>query len=105
MNENRLLILNVGDFFSFGGVITVSGKPCERQIEAPNCKAETLLEHNCEPRWRDIDVQSRCAVRMFERGLDKPELVSRVVYKLAFDRDLESLSFFLSPFLSSRFNH
>lgn len=59
--------------FSFGGAGTVSGEPCERQIEAPNCKAETLFDHNCEPQRRDIvDVQSRCAVRMFERGLDKP---------------------------------
>jgi len=58
--------------FSFGRTVTVSEEPCERQIEAPNCKAETLFDHNCEPQRRDIDVQSRCAVRMFERGLDKP---------------------------------
>lgn len=57
--------------FSFGGAVTVSEEPCEPQIEAPNCKAETLFDHNCEPLRRDIDVQSRCAVRMFERGLDK----------------------------------
>lgn len=96
--NKRELIINFKRrcfFFSFGGVITVSGKPCERQIEAPNCKAETLLEHNYEPRWRDIDVQSRCAVRMFER-IGQAKLVSRVVYKLAFDRGLEPLSFFLS---------
>lgn len=98
MNENRLLILNADVFFSFGGVITVrkavrttnrSTQLQDRNIARAQLRA-TAARHWCTIEVRSEDVRER---------IGQAKLVSRVVYKLAFDRGLEPLSFslFLAP--------
>jgi len=86
-------------FFSFGGVITVrkavrttnrSTQLQDRNIARAQLRA-TAARHWCTIEVRSEDVRER---------IGQAKLVSRVVYKLAFDRGLEPLSFslFLAPF-------